>query len=888
MRIRKIFNNLAEKSRLWSEWPALLAILFFLLSAARNFRAAGLQAAGFGADNIGSGSLLLAGLYNRAVTWDMPLFNTLAAFFLNLGISPFLFLLGISVCLCLLVFCTAGLLRGWRAGVFSLAALGLLGPGAGLDLEQAFYTFCLMLALWLLLLKRREDTLRNSLLAGLAIGASMLVRSPLFLFPPLVVFCDWACRSGRRSGLLLRSLVFLAASYALLVPWALVRRPLTGTLSLFDDRRAACNIITAARGSIYTMEGNCRELAGPGYDENAAGFFLKEVAKAPFFYALTVLRRLWHIFLFNPLLFGLLAAALLAARGREQRLNFLLPVYFIFIHSLLSVESRYFQPLAYLIAPLATAVLLPRRIEGTAGGGTFFLKAPFALLWLAVCAVAAVEGLIMAYPARAGRAPDRAALLRASARFPGDSVVQRLRCDELLAEGSYGSFYACLEGYSRKFNDKIKGYFLRALAADRPEDLPATGDSEQNIIRMLREFELGDGGAAMRSFDRAYAAYGKNNNALRGTPYARDRELQNIVSRDLDNFRDRCVYDALLLWPPRSIAKILAGMEKHMELGLKLGLLKYVAGGLCPSGGMAACLARRDEIFSGLAREILRPRAGGLALLREKAGGGRPAAAAYLRALAGRPAEGPRGILAGEGVSEAELYKLLELRGAPPGRKLPAAQEILRSGKRPLYYALAALAARESPQGLSDQSLDALEAALLRSSALLRGLSALEFAAGNKEAARRLNRLAEKNFTPENVGDMEKIRLSRELAGSAVEKMRAGAYEPAEKLLAEALAGNPWNPEALMTLCSLYLAQDKKDKALETCQNVSAAVHSNPALRTAAFEMLASEASWTSYKLLKGMGRAAEARRALELAVKKAPAAWPGLGEARRELEGFK
>ena len=80
--------------------------------------------------------------------------------------------------------------------------------------------------------------------------------------------------------------------------------------------------------------------AGLGPDDSATVFFMREVARSPFSYALSVARRLGAVFLFDPALFGLFLAALIVVRRREARRDFLLPAYVILIHSLLSVARR--------------------------------------------------------------------------------------------------------------------------------------------------------------------------------------------------------------------------------------------------------------------------------------------------------------------------------------------------------------------------------------------------------------------------------------------------------------------------------------------------------------------------------------------------------------------
>jgi len=874
--------------------PALPALALFLLGVVLTYRSADVRTINFNYDGLAGGSFLLTGVYDQCVTWRMPFFDIAASLALNLGVAPRVFFVLIYSGICALVFCAASLLRGYRAGLLALALAGLFGARRDIlnhNIEQAFFSFLLLLLLCLLILRRRENTVQSSLLAGLAAGMTMLARSPLFLFPPALLLFEWLFCGERSRQFLLRALVFLAASYALLLPWGALNYSVFGKFSLADTRNAADNVITGAKGSVYTMEGDSRKLAGIGVDDSAVLYFLREAAGNPGTYALGVARRLWHIFLFYPALFGLFLAAF-AAAGKPLRGAFALPAYFILIHSLFSIEKRYLYPVTFLALPLIAGALYPRRYDSAQeefrGPSE---KTVAALFWLSFCAALAADGLILAYPRRAAanREADKD-LSAALARYPGDRAIQELGCRALQQGGDYTGFYECLGAYSKKFDDKIKAYFLEARVSLRPAAiaLPRGYEMRCLIIRMLRELELGDSKADMASFAEAYAKYEGKSNTLGAEPYERDRQIQQLIRRDSDNFWDRYVYDALLLWPPRGIAKILAGMEKNTALSLKLRLLKYVADNMCQAGGTAACLARRDEIFTGLAHDSLRPRAAALARIAAKAGAGYPAAAAYLKMLSSRQAGGAYAMPLGEGVSEAELYKMLELRGADAGRALSLARAAALKDKRPLYYALQALFSLESArEDLLGESLERLEAGLGQAPAWLRCLSGLEAAAGNKELAGRLNLLAEKAVTPENAQDKERADSSRQLSDSAVEKMRAGSYEAAQQLIAAALEKDPENPEALMTQCSLYLLRQKKAEALAACRSVAGVVYSKPAFWTPAYQMLASEAGFEQYKLLKELGRKAEAREALRLAVEKAPAAWPGLAEAKKALKGL-
>jgi len=593
------------------------------------------------------GGFLLAGLPYSGITVNMPLFETVVSLAFNLGVSPAVFFVLLHSGIYTLVFCAACLLRGYRAGILSLGGAGLL-EAAGIfqyNAEQSFYSFLLLLVLSLLLLRRGENSLKYGLLAGLAVGASLLVRTPLFLFPPLAVICD-RIYNGKRPGFVPRSLVFLAASYVLLVPWGALNYSLSGKFSLFDDHRAACNIITAAKGSIYTMNGDPQRAAGIGNEVGAFEYFLREVKKKPLFYALTTLRRLWHIFLFYPLLFGLFIAAMAASREKEKLIVFGLPVYFILVHSLLSVEIRYFYPMLYLLPPLIAGGLLPGSSDRSAPGCDFARKAAVSAFWLSFCAVLAVEALIIAYPYRAARnVPGSGSFYAALDRFPNDRVFRSMKCGELWEKGEDAAFYKCLGAYSEKFGDEVKAYFLSALASASPAKLALPAGGEMNhsitveclIIRMLREFELGDRAAAMTSFGQAYAAHDRWHNKLQGdqaqgAPYKSDKELTVLLKQDYNRFWDRYVYGILLLWPPESIGKILSGLRKNVAVSPELRLLEYSVKNIQAAGGAGRRLLAGDA-FRGCAGDILASRPGSFSLLKERAGFRDPAARAYLGVL---------------------------------------------------------------------------------------------------------------------------------------------------------------------------------------------------------------------------------------------------------------
>lgn len=536
------------------------------------------------------GGFFLAGVSGVVVTSNMPLFEIVVAVMTHLGATFWHFFILLHLGVYSLVFLAGCLFSGYWTGIISLAMAGLIGVEKGIVYEQTFYSFFLLLVLIFLLLKSRGNTLKNSLFCGLAVGASLLIRTPLLFFPPLVVFADWLYSRERSRAFILRSLVFLSASYVLLLPWGFLNHSLNGTFNVFDTSRSACPTITAAKGSIFTMEGDCRKLAGLGPEDSAIGFYLREWSKAPVFHFITVLRRLWAIFLFYPELFLFFLAALAFGRWRDKPLLIVFPLYFILIHALLSIEMCYFSPLRYLLVPLIAGALMSR-LAPEAAPCRFAAKGAAAAFWLTFCVILGTEALITAYPFRiAGPETGEDVYARASARFPRDAALHVLKCRELWSKGDDAGFRECLSRRTSGLEDISGSYFAAVSASLFPSKIlfPVANEHYKSyleclIVRMLREFELGQRTLAMASLREAYGVFERNHNKLQGKgfsgnikldlTYERDKQLGAMIRADSDRFWDTYVYEMLLFWPPQRMAVILSELGESAPLTGRLKTL---------------------------------------------------------------------------------------------------------------------------------------------------------------------------------------------------------------------------------------------------------------------------------------------------------------------------
>ncbi|HNW44242.1 MAG TPA: hypothetical protein PKI19_07035 [Elusimicrobiales bacterium] len=92
-------------------------------------------------------------------------------------------------------------------------------------------------------------------------------------------------------------------------------------------------------------------------------------------------------------------------------------------------------------------------------------------------------------------------------------------------------------------------------------------------------------------------------------------------------------------------------------------------------------------------------------------------------------------------------------------------------------------------------------------------------------------------------------------------------------------------PAELLALCSRLAAENKKEAALRACRNAAYAAPAGAAGDGPANGFLRSEASFKAYELLRSLGRPGEADETLFWTVNNAPAAWPGLARAKKELK---
>ncbi|HEX4047917.1 MAG TPA: tetratricopeptide repeat protein, partial [Elusimicrobiota bacterium] len=535
------------------------------------------------------GEQLLHGLVrpHAGVSWTMPL-NTVWMALASGGGGAAASALWVlpSLLLPLLLF-ALGWLLGSAPGAL-LAALtfawipGLMEIG---NYAQSAYAVFVLLAAGLLVWRARRPGPGRDLAAGLAIGASLLFRSALAFFPPLLFAVEWlaAPRAAKPGRAAFAALVLVP--YLFLLPWLAANRATEHRWIPFEDHRADMNVALGALGVVPNAEGEWRQMLPDPPDFSASGSVWLWAARESLRHPLRTARgygaRLAYVFSFEPLLFlALLAAAAAFWRSKEYRALLTLIAYFVGIHCFMTISRSYMTPLWPLAAAAAAARLRwPPRLErgGENAGDRAAAGLLLGCLAAALLACAAVLALVAAYPRRAARRPadaveDYEAALAAS---PGDAWLMTRLGHQLLKRGETARASALLERAAELRPGDDEATLGRAWAETllgRPRLMSAWScgpscDHETFLESFfLRSFAL------MKAGEPAQARA----SALAGL--AQWEASTKTIGR-LANEREAATLNAL---HPRSLISILLEPLQEMDLKDRERLLEEIAGLAAP------------------------------------------------------------------------------------------------------------------------------------------------------------------------------------------------------------------------------------------------------------------------------------------------------------------
>ncbi|MDD2806046.1 MAG: hypothetical protein PHV33_10865 [Elusimicrobiales bacterium] len=522
------------------------------------------------------GEPLLHAVKSAALAWSMPgpsVLSALLVYHAWPGAYAAVFI-GLKAASFFLVFALGA---GAGAPLAGLGALLAALSFAGGNFEQLLYTFSL-LAFLNLAAARAAGGARANAAAGFSFGLTLLVRPALFPLAPLLLL-PWL--AGKVNARPLRALAFAAAACAALAPWALVNYRLDKKLVLFERGRADCNLISTVRRSDYTVEGDCRALAGLAPGQSALRWAAAKVLPAPWPYAADAARRFFRLFLAHPLLWLPALAGLLLGRAGAARLSGACAMGLGLFYSAFSFEPRYAEPLTYLLAlPAAVGLGALLRLKAPAPN-------PYAAPGLAVSGAGLGAGLALAALLLAHSLSAKnpySALTSALARHPGDLWLLEKRADLLLwndntAEGLAAQAAAAEVSGSGSFplapGGEQGGRSGEVLARAALEDLAAG-----------RKSEAADGLGALAGF------VSENHVKVRGPGGERAAKLLQEL-REVGNIPWHYVSQALRYWP----------RERRPEL---LRRLSAAAPGFAvPPGALPLNVPQEFELDGeGLARDL--------------------------------------------------------------------------------------------------------------------------------------------------------------------------------------------------------------------------------------------------------------------------------------------
>ncbi len=308
-------------------------------------------------DYLNAGEVLWGGVpaFGSKVDWHLPAASITAAAlydrapYLNRFI-PFLALVLLTA-LCAEIF----------SPVLAMAAIPIwILSYISLSFPQSVFTLLILLVAGFLVFRARHPSVLSACAVALSIGCSLLYRSTLVFFPPLLVFAE-IFTSWRKKARISKKeiLILLIVPYLFLLPWIFMNAELYHKFIPLEGGEANSNVVVGALGIVGTVEGNWGIFSSKTMTTSALGWAMSEVAKRPLRYINAVFLRLFRVIGWNPFLFMLAIAGfwLFPFRSRISSVALLI-LYLLLIHCLMAVEFAYFMPLRPLLAVFASLPLI--------------------------------------------------------------------------------------------------------------------------------------------------------------------------------------------------------------------------------------------------------------------------------------------------------------------------------------------------------------------------------------------------------------------------------------------------------------------------------------------------------------------------------------------------
>lgn len=239
------------------------------------------------------------------------------------------------------------------------------GPGIDWTFPQTCYSVLVSLSACVLVWRARAPSPARSAALGAALGATLIFRSPLVFFPPLLALYELGAVyrwSVKRAWKVLLPLCLLP--YAFLLPTTGMNLGLGNGFVPLESGSQDINMVAGALGLIPGLGGEPYGLVpdDPMEDEGPSPgrWAVREVLRHPIRYAGAFLARLQFAMTFRPLLFSLAFFSIwLWWKRLEFRELGLMSAYFLTIYCMLAIIEEYFVPLWPILAATGACGLLP-------------------------------------------------------------------------------------------------------------------------------------------------------------------------------------------------------------------------------------------------------------------------------------------------------------------------------------------------------------------------------------------------------------------------------------------------------------------------------------------------------------------------------------------------
>ncbi|MBI4679606.1 MAG: tetratricopeptide repeat protein [Elusimicrobia bacterium] len=548
--------------------------------------------------NASGGEALFHGVPSMAASWSMPAYSLSNSLLCHHAPGPSAQAAASSLARGLALAATASLvfsLAARTAGSFVTAALAVLlfawtAPESWLRSDRWLYALYVTSAATALARRGVDPSFSSTLVLASALGASLLVLSPLAFFPALLAVALWVGRRAGRARTAPRPanaspdggrgarppastadlLCLLLLPAGLLLPWAWMNWSVHGRVVFLERDRAFVTMIMAAMGDAWVPYGDWAGLAGPFAEAHPWAWAFGELIRHPnrvFSHFGAFLRDAGPA---GAALFGLAAFGVWRLRERAPVRHLgLLAGYLLAAHCLLLFNPDFFLPCWPLAAALAALVVTPRlerracdgadapssrapsgnalALAGDAAAGRLGERL-FLCLWAASLAFALYSlGLAAAYPRRSA-APEP--FLRELARRPEEPWLLTQQGLRLLRQGLPSQAADMLRRAARRDpSPRSRDALVLARLVESGGASPWVDllQPEPESLGSLRWHVRRSFGRMVQG--RARQAHDEWRAALR-TPAAQDGSLVEVVVRG-----------ELEYWPPPRRGAILAGLD---------------------------------------------------------------------------------------------------------------------------------------------------------------------------------------------------------------------------------------------------------------------------------------------------------------------------------------